>query len=164
MLGTLRDHFAGNVFRWPERKAIIDSARTYTFSDLNACVNRLANFLVRLGVRKGDGVGLLLHNCAEFAIGFLACQKLGAVSSGLNYRLSAGPIGYAVQQEKLKALIFNCEFSEKLAEIIKGADFCRFIGVGNPIPNGAIRFDDCSGYPMTEPPAVDIKESDLCNV
>ena len=164
MLGTLRDHFAGNVFRWPERKAIIDSARTYTFSDLNECVNRLANFLVRLGVRKGDGVGLLLHNCAEFAIGFLACQKLGAVSSCLNYRLSATPIGYAVRQEKLRALIFNTEFSSKVAELIKDADFCHFMCVGGPVPAGAVSFDDCSGFPVTEPPSVEIKTGDLCNV
>jgi len=111
MLGTLRDSFVGNASRWPDRNAIIGSERTYTYADLNTCVNQFANFLIALEVRKGDAVGLLLHNCAEFAIGFLACQKLGAVSSGLNYRLSAGPLGYTVQQEKLKALIFNSEFS-----------------------------------------------------
>jgi fatty-acyl-CoA synthase len=164
MLGTLRDSFVGNASRWPDRNAIIGSERTYTYADLNTCVNQFANFLIALEVRKGDAVGLLLHNCAEFAIGFLACQKLGAVSSGLNYRLSAGPLGYTVQQEKLKALIFNSEFSDKVAEIMKGADFCRFIGVGNPIPNGASRFDDCAGFATTEPSSANIKESDLCNV
>ncbi|TAK48450.1 MAG: hypothetical protein EPO23_07395 [Xanthobacteraceae bacterium] len=164
MLGTLRDGFVGNVARWPDRNAVIGGERTYTYADLNACVNRFANFLLDLGVRKGDGVGLLLHNCAEFAIGFLACQKLGAVSSGLNYRLSAGPLGYTVQQEKLKILLFNSEFSGKVAEIMAGADFCRFIGVGDPIPPGAVRFDDHAGYAATEPPWVDIRETDLCNV
>ncbi len=164
MLGTLRDNFVANVSRWSDRDAIIYGDRTYTYGDLNACVNRLANFLVQLGVRKGDGIGLLLHNCAEFAIGFLACQKIGAVASCLNYRLSAGPIGYAVQQEKLKALIFNAEFSGKTAEIMKDAGFCRFICVGGPVPAGAVSFDDCASFPATEPPWVDIKESDPSSV
>ncbi len=164
MLGTLRDSFVGNVARWPDRNAIIGSERTYTYAALNACVNQCAHFLISLGVRNGDGVGLLLHNCAEFAIGFLACQKLGATSSCLNYRLSAGSLGYTLQQEKLKALIFNAEFSGKVVEIMQGADFCRFVGVGNPMPHGAARFGDCAGFAATEPPPVDIKESDLCNV
>ena len=126
MLGTLRDSFVGNVARWPDRNAIIGGERSYTYADLNALVNQFANFLIKLGVRKGDAVGLLLCNCAEFAVGFLACQKLGIVSSGLNYRLSASALSYTVQQEKLKALIFNSTYFDKVAEIMNGADFCRF--------------------------------------
>ncbi len=164
MLGTLQDNFVGTVSKWSNRQAIMYDERTYTWGDLNASVNRLANFLIHLGVRKGDGVGLLLYNCAEFAIGFLACQKLGAVSSCLNFRLSPGAIGYAVQQEKLKALLFNAEFSAAAPEIMKDAGFCRFICVGSPVPAGAFGFNDCAAFPATEPPRVDIKETDLCNV
>jgi fatty-acyl-CoA synthase len=164
MLGTLRDSFVGNVSRWPDRTAIIGSERAYTYADLNAVVNQCSNLLIDIGVRKGDTVGLLLNNCSEFAIGFLACQKIGAVSSGLNFRLSAGALGYIVQQETLKALIFNSLYSGMVAEIMRSADFCRFIGVGEAIPDGAIRFDRCADFPAAEPPATDIKETDLCNV
>ncbi len=164
MLGTLRDSFLAIVSKWSDRNAILGDEATYTFGALNAQVNQLANFLADLGVKKGDGVGLLLHNCAEFAIGFMACQKLGAISSCLNYRLSAGPLGFAVRQEKLKALIFNAEFSETAAELMNDAGFCRFICVGEPGPDGAIGFDDCADFPETEPPAVDIAETDVCNV
>ncbi len=164
MLGTLRDNFAATVSNWPERTAIIAADRSYTWGELNASVNRLAHFLAGLGVRKGDGVGLLLYNCAEFAIGFLACQKLGAVSSCLNHRLSPASVGFAVRQEKLKALLFNAGLSTTAAEIMKGAGFCTFICVGGPVPAGARSFDECASAPATEPPAVDIRGSDLCNV
>ena len=164
MLGTLRDSFVGNVSRWPDRTAIIGSERAYTYADLNTAVNQCANFLIDLGVRKGDTVGLLLNNCAEFAIGFVACQKIGAVSSNLNFRLSTSALGYIVQQETLKALIFNSIYSDAVAEIMRGADFCRFIGVGDAIPDGALRFDRCTGFPATEPPPADSRETDLCNV
>ena len=115
-------------------------------------------------MRKGDGVGLLLVNCAEFAVGFLACQKLGAVSSCLNYRLSAAPIAYAVQQEKLKALIFNAPLSGRVADAMKHAGACRFVCAGAPVPDGALRFEECAAFPASEPPSVDIAGSDLCNV
>lgn len=164
MLGTLRDSFLGNVSRWPARTAIIGNERTYTYADLNAAVNQCANFLISIGVGKGDAVGLLLNNCAEFAIGFMACQKIGAVCSCLNFRLSAAALGYTVQQETLKALIFNSLYSAMVAEIMRSAGSCRFIGVGEAIPDGTMRFDHCAGFPATEPPAADIKETDLCNV
>jgi long-chain acyl-CoA synthetase len=164
MLGTLRDHFVRNVSRWPNRNAIIDRARAYTFDELNQHVNRLANCLLDQGVTKGDGVGLLLNNCVEFAIGFFACQKLGAISSCLNYRLSAAPLGYAVHQEKLKVLIFNARFSEKVTDLVRAADFCRFICVGVPVPSGTIGFDECVRFSAAEPPAVEIKSDDLCDV
>lgn len=164
MLGTLRDNFSGTVSKWPERKAILYGERSYTWGELNAAVNRMARLLMGLGVRKGDGVGLLLYNCAEFAIGFLACQKLGAISSCLNYRLAPASVAYALQQEKLKVLLFNAEFSAAALEIMQGAGFCRFVCVGAPVPAGASSYEDCAGLSGTEPPGVDIAETDLCNV
>ena len=64
MLGTIRDSFAGNVSRWPDRPALIYGERTYSYADLNASANRLAHYLSHLGVGKGDGVGLLRRSAA----------------------------------------------------------------------------------------------------
>jgi acyl-CoA synthetase (AMP-forming)/AMP-acid ligase II len=164
MLGTLRDNFAGIVSNWPQRAAILYGDRSHTYGSLDARANQLARLLIELGVRKGDAVGLLLTNCAEFAIGFLACQKLGAISSCLNYRLTAEALGHAVQQESLKALLFNTEFRAAATTMMKEAPFCRFVCVGLPLPQGAVAFDDCAGLPASEPPGVDIKGSDLCNI
>jgi long-chain acyl-CoA synthetase len=164
MLGTLRDAFVGNVCRWPDRTAIISSDQRLNYRELNVRVNHVANFLTHLGVKKGDSVGLLLNNCTEFAISFFACQKLGAVSSCLNYRLSAGPIGYAAQQENLRALIFNADFAEKTIDVIKNAPHCLRVCVGGPLAAGATRFDDAEAFSSNEPPPFDILESDLCNV
>jgi fatty-acyl-CoA synthase len=164
MLGTLRDSFVANASRWPGGTGIIDGERVLTWAGLDARVNRLANFLVDLGVKKGDGVGLLLYNCAEFAEAFFACQKLGAVSSCLNYRLSAGPIAHAVQQEALKVLVFNAGLAAGAAEAMKSARACRFVCVGAPVPEGALGFEERDRFPASEPPPVDIRETDLCNV
>jgi fatty-acyl-CoA synthase len=164
MLGTLRDHFASTVSKWPDGKAVICGERTYTWRELDRAANRLAHLLVRSGARKGDGVGLLVTNRVEFAIGFFACQKLGAISSCLNYRLSAAAIGYAVQQENLKALLFDAEFSAIASEIVTRAPACRLICVGSPVPPAAVSFEECAAMPESEPPRADISERDLCNV
>ena len=164
LLGTLRDNFSATLSRWPERTAVVYAERAYTFAELDEHASRLANLLLGLGVGKGDGVGLLLFNCFEFAAGFVACQKLGAISSCLNYRLSAGSVAYAVQQEKLKAFIFNAELSATAAEVMKHAAFCRFICVGAPVPAGATSYAELARFPATAPPPVDTGAGDLCNV
>ena len=164
MLGTLRDSFLGNVSRWHGAIAIIDGERSYTWDELDARVNRLAHFLAHLGVRQGDGVGLLLHNCAEFAFGFLACQKLGAISSCLNFRLPAEAIGYTVEQERLKVVIFGAQLSAGAAQAMRSARSCRFVCAGEPAPPGALRLEDCAAFPAAEPPPVEVRGTDLCNV
>ncbi len=164
MLGTLRDAFAGNVARWPDRTAIICGERVLSFADLDERANHLAHFLTRLGVRQGDIVGLLLTNSAEFAIGFVACQKLGVVSSALNYRLAPAAIAHVVCQENLKALIFNVAFADKVGRLLTEEGGCHYICVGEPVPTGALCFDHCLNEPGSEPPTPTVAESDICNI
>ncbi len=42
-------------------------------------VNKCANVLKQLGVRKGDTVGIFTPNLAETAIAVLACFRIGAI-------------------------------------------------------------------------------------
>lgn len=53
--------------------------RTLTFADLHAEVQRAANMLKEVGVRKGDRVAIYMGMCPELAIALLACARIGAV-------------------------------------------------------------------------------------
>ncbi|MCI0574345.1 MAG: acetate--CoA ligase [Myxococcaceae bacterium] len=55
--------------------------RRVTYGQLAADVNRLANGLKRLGVKKGDRVGIYLPMVPEAAVAMLACARIGAVHS-----------------------------------------------------------------------------------
>ncbi len=50
-----------------------------SYRELDEQVNRLANALTAMGVRKGDRVALYLPNCPQFVIGFFAILKIGAI-------------------------------------------------------------------------------------
>ena len=49
----------------PQKVAIIDDGHELTYREINARCNRVANYLLDKGVRKGDRVSVLLHNCHE---------------------------------------------------------------------------------------------------
>jgi acetyl-CoA synthetase len=56
-------------------------SRKLTYYELYREVNRFANVLLELGVRKGDRVIIYMPNIPEIAIAMLACAKTGAVHS-----------------------------------------------------------------------------------
>ncbi|KAH7379126.1 hypothetical protein DE146DRAFT_773866 [Phaeosphaeria sp. MPI-PUGE-AT-0046c] len=61
---------------------------SYTFAELQHRARRLAYGLHNLGVGRGDRVGVLLGNRAEYVEIFFACAKLGAYATLINYAYS----------------------------------------------------------------------------
>jgi acetyl-CoA synthetase len=55
--------------------------RTLTYWDLYVEVNKFANVLKRLGVRRGDRVGIYMPLIPEVAVAMLACARIGAIHS-----------------------------------------------------------------------------------
>ena len=56
-------------------------ARILTYYDLYRRVNKFANALKKLGVKKGDRVGIYLPMIPEVIVAMLACARIGAVHS-----------------------------------------------------------------------------------
>jgi len=57
---------------------------TYTFGDIDARSNRLAQLLARRGLEKADRLCVYLANCVEMIDLFLACVKLGVIFVPIN--------------------------------------------------------------------------------
>ncbi len=59
----------------------LEESRTYTYSQLLSEVNKAANVLKNLGVKKGDRITMYLPMIPELAIIMLACVRIGAIHS-----------------------------------------------------------------------------------
>ena len=55
--------------------------RRVTFGELHGQVQRFANVLKGLGIKRGDRVAIYMGMCPELAIAMLACARIGAVHS-----------------------------------------------------------------------------------
>ena len=76
-----------------------------TYYELYREVNKMANGLKNLGVKKGDTVSMYLPMCPELLISMLACNKIGAVHSVVYSGLSVGAFVERMNDAKVKILI-----------------------------------------------------------
>jgi long-chain acyl-CoA synthetase len=68
----------------PEHEALVYLDQRINYSDLDKSANRLANFLIRSGIKPGDRIAILLEPSIDYAIAYFAVLKAGAVVVGLN--------------------------------------------------------------------------------
>ncbi|MBW2675201.1 MAG: AMP-binding protein, partial [Deltaproteobacteria bacterium] len=68
----------------PDKPALNFYGSEITFWELRLQVLRMANALGRLGVRKGERVGIQLPNCPQLVIAYYATVSLGAIVVNLN--------------------------------------------------------------------------------
>src|SRR5690606_41231491 len=81
---------AQNAKRFPDKMAIAFEGQRYSYQELNAEVNRLANGLLETGMQKGDKVSLFLKNSDHYVLAFFGVLKAGGVAVPVIYQLSAG--------------------------------------------------------------------------
>ena len=79
--------------------------RTITYWELYREVNRFANALKSLGVRRGDRVAIYLPMIPEAAVAMLACARLGAPHSVVFGGFSANALRDRINDAKAKVLI-----------------------------------------------------------
>jgi len=104
---NLMNLFEKNVREYPQAPAISMSARseTWTYSQLNEKVNKVAYSLQKEGIKKGDGVLILVPMSFELYTTLLALFKLGAVAVFIDPQSSKEHIKACIQKYPLKAFI-----------------------------------------------------------
>lgn len=114
-----------NIGEWISKRAIIapgrpfltDRGRSWDNRQFNGRVNRTAQALTGLGLRKGMRLALLMSNCSEFLELFFACAKTGIILVPLNFRLAVPELLYILRDSTPELLIYSAEFAAKVGEL-----------------------------------------------
>lgn len=107
------------AFQTPDREAFVDclSGERLTFAGFNARSNRIANAMLSGGVDKGDRVGILMMNNADYLATYYALAKIGAVMVPLNWRLVPDELEYILANAGVSRLIFEDAFLAGVTEL-----------------------------------------------
>ncbi|MGJ3265520.1 MAG: AMP-binding protein [Salinarimonas sp.] len=110
--------------RWaavaPDRVAIVEvdaagAVVPWTYADLRAASNRLANALVARGVGPGDRVAILLPQSAAVAVAHIALYKIGAIALPLALLFGVDALSYRLRDAGAKGLIATGAGIDKIA-------------------------------------------------
>ena len=104
-----------NARRTPNGTAVIDDDGELTFAELDQSAHALANGLLAMGVKGGDGVGLLARNHRWFLIGLYGAARVGARIILLNSEFSGPQIKEVSEREGAKVIIYDDEYTAAVA-------------------------------------------------
>ncbi|HOO91590.1 MAG TPA: class I adenylate-forming enzyme family protein [Syntrophales bacterium] len=104
---NLLEYFTEVIKQYPDRTAVVtaDGSVRKTYGEVNRRANRLARYLARLGVGKGDRVAIFQNNCWQYPEQYLAILKLGAICVPMNFRLKSPEALFILNESGAKTLI-----------------------------------------------------------
>ena len=106
---TLPEMLDAVVARDPEKTAIVEGDRRFTYLELQRRIGVLSGRLHALGVRSGDSVAVMLPNGADFVAGFFAVAGLGAVVVPLNVQYRQKELDHFIRDSGASVLITSTE-------------------------------------------------------
>ncbi len=94
----------------------------FTYRELVEQVALAARGLLRLGVEKGDRVGIWATNCAEWVIVQFATARVGAILVTINPAYRTAELEYALRQSECQTLVMirgfrDCDYASTLFTI-----------------------------------------------
>jgi fatty-acyl-CoA synthase len=95
---------------YPDKLAVIDGTRRFTYRQFERRCQRFADALRRRGVMSGDTVAVMAPNVPALLEAHYAVPMAGAVLNPLNYRLDARGIAFILDHGGAKLLIADREF------------------------------------------------------
>ena len=109
------------------------SSTFYTYTQLQEQANRLSNALVAQGVARGDRVAIVMPQCFETAVAYMAVLQMGAVAMPLSLLFGPDALEYRLQDSEAVLAIAD---ASSLADLHRARKHCPLlrtvVGVGAP--------------------------------
>ena len=155
------DWIAHHAGRRPQQLAIHDlqTARKFSYADLDCRSNGLASALTTLGISKGDRVALLAPNCAEYFELQFACGRIGAIMLPLNWRLSVPELEYILGDATPRLLIYDKDFAAAAQELAKRCGLPHLLEIDHERPDST--YERALATNPVAPPPVALTHDDV---
>jgi acyl-CoA synthetase (AMP-forming)/AMP-acid ligase II len=137
---------------------IVADGQVVSYAELHSRSQRVAAMLHDAGLRRGDGVALVLPNRPEFFEIAWGCQLSGLYYTAVNTHFNPDEAAYVIEDSDAK-LVFVDASMQDLAAHIRGANasVTSHVAVGGELP-GWRRYEDALAVAGHSPPLSDGSE------
>src|SRR5208337_1972395 len=114
---TLLDIVAEAATQRPAHPALLFKGRTISYAELEQLSNVFASALVKLGVKKGDRVALLLPNTPQLVLALLGAWKAGATAVPENPLYTEDELAFSLKECGAETVLVMTRFYAKIKAI-----------------------------------------------
>ncbi len=122
---NIRELIEYNAKHNPDKIYLFFEDQEITYRDFNDNINRIANLLLNLGIKRGDKICILLFNSPEFLYSWFAINKIGAVMIPINTGFKEDEVKYVLNHSQAKCIIYNADLEEIVNKIRNECEFLR---------------------------------------
>jgi fatty-acyl-CoA synthase len=120
------------AYVYPEKIAMVDGGRRYSYSHIAERSWRMANALRSAGLSKGDRVATLLFNSARMLEAHFGVPAAGGILVAINHRLAGPEVGYILKHSGARFLLLDAELESVVAPLeLSGVTVIRCANPGD---------------------------------
>ena len=105
------------AYVYPDKAAVVDGSRCYSYRQFAERSWRLANALRSAGVSKGDRVATLLFNSAPMLEAHFGVPAAGGILVAINNRLASPEVGYILGHSGARFMLVDAELESVVAPL-----------------------------------------------
>ena len=151
----------------PKQTAVVFEGQRVSFAELERRVNRIANALLGLGLKKDDKVATVLDNCVEVIELYHAAARTGLVVVPLSPLLRGSGLTNLIRDADARALVTNVALVPELDRVrgeLEGVPANRFVLVDGIAPGDRSYGELAAAASDEPPPPVEIDRDDPFNI
>jgi acyl-CoA synthetase (AMP-forming)/AMP-acid ligase II len=168
---NLVDFLEKNARLYPQDIAFVEvrpltKARSHIdWARFNERTNRLANALMKRGIKKGDKVFLLGRNSIHWLESYFAVMKTGAWVVPLNFRFTNEDVQNCAGVAEPSAFILDEEYVERTVQIRDSLLTVKdYISMGKDVFQNVDPIEELVESGASESPRVPLKDEDSCSL
>jgi acyl-CoA synthetase (AMP-forming)/AMP-acid ligase II len=144
----------------PDKEAIVFEGKRFTYGRLNERTNRLANALLKVGVKKGQPVAMMQVNTNQCIEAYFAVAKAGGIYVPLNFRAKGNELAYMLNTAEATALFVGDRYLELIDSIRSSIPTVKtYVSLDVPHP-GMLHYEDLIAGSSGEDVFGDIDDND----
>ena len=147
---------------YPNKLAMVNGSRRFTYKEFNERVNQLASALKNIGIKQGDKVAFICPNIPPMLEAHFAVPMIGAALVSVNIRLSSQEVAYIINHSDATVCFVDNEFAglvkPVLDQLTNVKDFINICDVSDDCPLDGSDYESFLKTGSTEDAAVEVTD------
>src|ERR1700730_395751 len=146
------DILAAHAARQPDKPALVEGERVWSWPEFIARRNRLGHALLELGLKPGEHVIVYATNSLEHYLAGAGARPAGLIPAAMNHRLVAEEVAYILDHSDAVAVFVSDQFLP-VCEAVRGQarKVRHWILMGEARRDWPLHLDDLLAGGSTEP-------------